>query len=97
VTPFAWDQFDNAARVVALGAGMATPAQRLRPRKLARDMEALATSDAIRARCAQLAARFIAPHDPAALCREIEHVVLGGQKTNPVARSQADAVTITPY
>lgn len=96
VTPFAWDQFDNAARVVALGAGMGTPAKRLRPRELARDMEALATSDAIRARCAQLAARFIAPRDPAALCREIECLVLAGQNPDPVARSQADPVMITP-
>lgn len=78
VTPFAWDQFDNGARVASLGVGMVTLAQRLRPPKLARDLEALATSDAIRARCAQLAARFISPHDTTALCTEIERVVLAG-------------------
>lgn len=79
VTPFAWDQFDNGARVTALGAGVVMPAARLRPRKLARRLEALLTSDAVGARCAHLAARFTAAHDPAALCREIERLVLAGQ------------------
>jgi rhamnosyltransferase subunit B len=79
VTTFAWDQFDNGARVAALGVGTVTPAKRLRPRKLARDLEALATSDAIHGRCAQLAARFVPPHDVTALCTELERVVSAGQ------------------
>lgn len=84
VTPFAWDQFDNGARVAALGAGTVIPAARLRPRKLARRLEALLRSDAVGARCAQLAARFTPAHDPAALCSEIERLVLAGQPSPPI-------------
>jgi rhamnosyltransferase subunit B len=73
VTPFAWDQFDNGARIAALGAGLTIPAQRLRPRKLARHLQALAASDAIRVRCAQLAENLSAPRDATALCEEMEN------------------------
>jgi rhamnosyltransferase subunit B len=75
VTPFAWDQFDNGARVAALGAGRVTPVNRLRPRTLAASLETLATSAAIHARCAQLAAHFDPRPDPAALCTEIDRCV----------------------
>jgi rhamnosyltransferase subunit B len=75
ITPFAWDQFDNGARVAALGAGIVTPVKRLRPRTLAASLETLATSAAIRARCAQVAARFNPGPDPGAVCREIDRVV----------------------
>ena len=87
ITPFAWDQFDNGARIASLGVGMVIPAKRLQPRKLARSLQTLATSDAIRARCSQLAAHFIPPHDPTALCREVERLVLArhddAQYSNP--------------
>jgi rhamnosyltransferase subunit B len=90
IAPFAWDQFDNGARIVALGAGMVTPAKRLHPRKLARSLQTLATSDAIRARCSQLAAHFIPPHDASALCREVERLVLArhddGEPADPSDR-----------
>ena len=76
ITPFAWDQFDNGARIASLGVGMVTHAKRLQPRKLARNLQTLATSDAIRVRCSQLATRFIPPYDPTAFCREIERLVL---------------------
>ena len=79
ITPFAWDQFDNGARVTTLGVGMVIPAKRLRPRKLACALQTLITSDIIRARCSQLAVRFIPRHDPIALCREIERLVLARQ------------------
>jgi rhamnosyltransferase subunit B len=77
VAPFAWDQFDNGARVTSLGVGMVIPATRLRPRKLARSLQHLCTSEAVRAQCALLASRFTPPHDPLALCREVERLVLG--------------------
>jgi rhamnosyltransferase subunit B len=77
VTPFAWDQFDNGARVAALGAGMVTPVKRLTPRTLAKSVETLATSAAIHARCAQLAAHFDSVADPGAVCSEIDRVVRG--------------------
>ena len=75
VTPFAWDQFDNGARVAALGAGMVTPAKRLRPRTLAASLETLATSAAIHASCAEIAARFDPHPNPLALCTEIDRLV----------------------
>ncbi len=82
VAPFAWDQFDNGARVAALGVAIVIPAKRLRPRKLARSLQRLCTSPAMRDRCAQLAARFLHPHDPLALCREVERLL-------PAARDDA--------
>ncbi|MDB5918172.1 MAG: glycosyl transferase family protein [Massilia sp.] len=75
ITPFAWDQFDNGARVAALGAGRVIAARRLRPRALAASLETLATSAAIHARCARLAARFDPRPDPGALCTEIDRFV----------------------
>ena len=76
ITPFAWDQFDNGARIAALGAGTVIHASRLRPRNLAHSLQALTASDTIRARCSQLAQRFIPPHDPTIFCREVERLVL---------------------
>jgi rhamnosyltransferase subunit B len=86
ITPFAWDQFDNGARISSLGVGMVLPAKRLHPRKLTRTLQALITSDAIRARCAQLATHFVRPHDPTALCREVERLVLArhGDTQDPI-------------
>ncbi len=80
VVPFGWDQYDNGSRVASLGAGLFHPSGRLRPAKLARQLDALLTSGGIRARCTQLAARFIPPHDAAAFCAEIDRRI-----TKPVA------------
>ncbi|MFM1988909.1 MAG: hypothetical protein RJA99_1866 [Pseudomonadota bacterium] len=41
VVPWAYDQFDNGARVVALGAGRTSPAARRRPARLAAELAAL--------------------------------------------------------
>ena len=71
----AWDQFDNAARVAALGAGMVTPAKRLRPPTLAKRLEMLATSAAMREHCAQLAAHFLPRPDLSGICTEIDRLV----------------------
>ena len=76
ITPFAWDQFDNGARVAKLGAGLVTPAKGLRSRKLARRLEALLNSVVIPARCSQLRAHFVPPHDSTTLLTEIERLVL---------------------
>ncbi|MES2756978.1 MAG: glycosyltransferase [Pseudomonadota bacterium] len=81
VTPFAWDQFDNGARVAALGVGTVINAQRLRPGKLARKLTTLLDAESVRSRCAQVAANFTTRSDPIALCRKIEHVVLADRQT----------------
>lgn len=71
VTPFAWDQFDNAARVAALGAGRWIPAARLSRRRLEAALRALA-APAVREHCRQVAARLDNATGPEPLCRAIE-------------------------
>jgi rhamnosyltransferase subunit B len=53
VVPLAHDQFDNAARVAALGAGLRLPASRLTGLRLTRHLHALLSSNGVRAACAQ--------------------------------------------
>lgn len=90
IAPFAWDQFDNGARIASLGVGMVVPAKRLRPRKMTRSIQALCASAAVRARCSLLASRFSSPGDPIALCREVEHFV-GPVRSERGARKKDDA------
>jgi len=72
VVPFGWDQFSNGARVATLGAGLVIPSKSLHPRKLARHLHTLITSEYARACCAKLATHFMPPHDPAVLSKEID-------------------------
>jgi rhamnosyltransferase subunit B len=58
VVPLAHDQFDNAARVAALGAGRVLPASRLTPARLERSLGLLLSSSTIATRCGALAAHF---------------------------------------
>ena len=62
-------------KALSLGIGMVIPAKRLRPRKLARSLHTLYRSETVRAQCSLLASRFTPPHDPIALCREVERLV----------------------
>jgi rhamnosyltransferase subunit B len=75
VAPFAWDQFDNGARVAALGAGLVLPARRMRTRPLTRALQTLLTSGRVRKSCEVVAERFSSPPDPVWLCAEIERRV----------------------
>ncbi|NML16649.1 glycosyltransferase [Azohydromonas caseinilytica] len=72
VTPFAWDQFDNAARVEALGMGVTLPAARVNTRRLTAALRPLCAAEAVTARGRQVAARFAQARGPEALCRDIE-------------------------
>lgn len=76
IVPFAWDQFDNGARIAAIGVGQVIPAKRLRPRKLAHSLHHLCTSDTVRAQCATVASRFTPAFDAFAFCKEIERQLL---------------------
>ena len=58
VVPLAHDQFDNAARVEALGVGLALPATRLNTRRLVAALAALLDDDGLRPRCRAVAAKF---------------------------------------
>jgi rhamnosyltransferase subunit B len=60
VVPLAHDQFDNAARVEALGTGRRLDASRLTERRLVDALRPLLDSPALRERCRGTAARFAA-------------------------------------
>lgn len=96
IAPFAFDQFDNGARIAALGAGMVIHAKRLRPRKLARALQHLCTSESIRVQCSLLASRFTPQHDPVALCRELESRVLAILNDAPADAAPTDTLTQEP-
>ncbi|MES2741180.1 MAG: nucleotide disphospho-sugar-binding domain-containing protein [Pseudomonadota bacterium] len=78
VVALAFDQFDNGARVGALGVGRLLLAQRLRGPTLARALGALLASEAVRQRCRQVAAHFAqgaqVQAETDALCHAIETV-----------------------
>lgn len=98
IVPFAWDQFDNGARIASLGVGMAIPAKKLQPQKLAQGLQRLINSDSIHARCSLLASRFTPQHDPITLCREVEQFALAthneAQHTNPPDLRQAGLASV---
>ena len=87
VVPFAWDQFDNAARVVALGAGDSLPASRLRAGGLARRLRTLLAASSVQEACTQVASRFgeAAVDEARRLCLRIETSLglVGTEKPNP--------------
>lgn len=56
--PLAWDQPDNASRVVRLGVGTSLPARRRSGRDLARALTAVLAPE-VRDRCRAVAARFV--------------------------------------
>lgn len=98
IAPFAWDQFDNGARIASLGVGTVIPAKKLQPRRLARELQRLCNSDNIRTQCSLLTSRFIPPHDPVTLCREFEQLALAThnktQPANPPDLRQATLASV---
>lgn len=75
VLPLAHDQFDNAARVRALGVGRAIVSPRRQVRGLAAGLRELMGSISVRASCADVAARFSSTSGGVeAMCRAIEAV-----------------------
>jgi len=74
IVPLAHDQFDNAARIEALGVGRSLPSRKLNAETLQRSLQAWLSSTALRNRCATTALRFSSPDDNEALCRAIESV-----------------------
>lgn len=78
VTPFAWDQFDNAARVEELGTGVVLRASRICARRFTDAIRLLLSSQEVRSRCDQVSRQFTRRSDPSELCKEIEAKVLGG-------------------
>lgn len=74
VAPFAHDQFDNAARVEALGVGLALPAARMNPRLLEQRLRQLLSSPTMPAQCRAAAARFTPHASLDALCAAVENL-----------------------
>lgn len=74
VVPLAHDQFDNAARIEALGVGFMLANRKLNAGTLQRSLQALLSSIALRERCATTALRFALPQDNEALCCAIESI-----------------------
>jgi rhamnosyltransferase subunit B len=72
ITPFAWDQFDNGARIKALGVGMTISAKKLNVHKLTRALQQLCDSNTILAQCKHVAAQFKSSPDLGKICRDIE-------------------------
>lgn len=76
VAPFAWDQFNNGARVAALGAGEVIYASRLSAQKLEQKLQGILASHEMRSKCESVAARFSSRTGPEEICRDIENSLL---------------------
>ena len=70
VVPLAHDQFDNAARVRALGVGASVQAGRLTPARMARQLGKVVGNAAMAAACGRVAA-MAAPADLGPLCERL--------------------------
>jgi rhamnosyltransferase subunit B len=75
VVPLAHDQFDNAARVVLLGAGASLRATKLDTERLVHTLGGVAGNAAMAGRCKAIAARFTAEHPLPGLCARLEGLV----------------------
>ncbi|MEM8511796.1 rhamnosyltransferase subunit B [Massilia sp. MP_M2] len=73
VVPLAHDQFDNAARVVVLGAGVSLHARRVTPARMAAALQQV-LAGAVASQAAAVAARSTAPDCLDALCRRLEEL-----------------------
>jgi rhamnosyltransferase subunit B len=72
VVPLAHDQFDNAARVVALGVGASLRASRLDAAGLQRVLKGIVGNDALAARCGEVAGLRAATDAMPGLCARLE-------------------------
>jgi rhamnosyltransferase subunit B len=72
VVPLAHDQFDNAARVEALGTGASLPAARLDEGRLVRALAALLAAPGLHGRTRAVAERFVAEAGVVTLCDALD-------------------------
>jgi rhamnosyltransferase subunit B len=77
VVPLAHDQFDNAARIEALGAGAGLPASRLDTARLARTLHRLLGDAALARRCRDIGLRFVSGQALQDLCARLEALSSG--------------------
>lgn len=72
VVPLAHDQFDNAARVVAMGAGASLHAARVTPARMAHALQKVVGNTQVAAQSAALAARFAWQGGVDGVCARLE-------------------------
>ena len=72
VVPLAHDQFDNAARVVALGAGASLHASRVSAERVTRALQRVVGREEVAGRCREIRTRFAAPSGIGSLCASLE-------------------------
>ena len=72
IVPLAHDQFDNAARVMALGAGASLHATRVTPARMAQALRQVVGNEAMARNCAGVANRFVGPDPIGPLCDRLE-------------------------
>ncbi len=72
IVPLAHDQFDNAARVVAMGAGASLHATRVTPARMAKALQKVVGNTRVAARSAGLAERFVGQGGVDGLCARLE-------------------------
>ena len=87
VMPMAFDQPDNAARLLDLGVGSILPPREFTGPALARVLSVLLSDDAVRKQARALAGRLRqAPDALAATCDELEAMALAHRRQQPAAR-----------
>jgi rhamnosyltransferase subunit B len=74
VVPLAHDQFDNAARVAALGVGASLPASRLDTARLARALQSLLANEEVDLRCREISRRVAPGEALQQLCVRLEEL-----------------------
>ncbi len=77
VQPMAFDQFDNARRLVGLGVAEEVPVRRFRGPALATALDRLLTSLAVWSRCRELATKCDGPRARGAACDALEELAAG--------------------
>jgi rhamnosyltransferase subunit B len=77
VVPLAHDQFDNGARVAALGVGASLPAARLDSARLASALGQLTGHEQVKQRCREVSARFDGSDPMRALTARLEALAHG--------------------
>jgi rhamnosyltransferase subunit B len=77
VAPLAHDQFDNAARLTALGVGAGLPAAKIDDARLARTLRQMLADDRLTGRCREISRRFASGQPLQGLCARLEALAAG--------------------
>ncbi len=84
IMPMAHDQFDNANRVMRLGAGDSIPRRKYSAKRTAAKLNALLTDKHVAGACRQIASRFVNVDSLARTCDLIEQLAARSAATRPL-------------